>query len=91
MITPEEYLNHNYNVIPCYENDKRPKGDDWENKPSKLERFGPGDNIGLHLLDHIDIDIDNPVAHKFLARIKQMGCAIYGRKSNPESHFHNKE
>jgi len=87
MITPEEYLNHNYNVIPCYENDKRPKGDDWENKPSKLERFGPGDNIGLHLLDHIDIDIDNPVAHKFLARIKQMGCAIYGRKSNPESHL----
>ena len=65
MITPEEYINHNYNVIPCYENERRPKGEDWENKPTKLDRFKPGDNIGLHLLDHIDIDVDNPICHKF--------------------------
>jgi hypothetical protein len=25
MITPEEYINHNYNVIPCYENDEDQK------------------------------------------------------------------
>ncbi len=87
MITPEEYINHNYNVIPCYENEQRPKGEDWENKPTKLDRFKPGDNIGLHLLDHIDIDIDNPICHKFLGLIKSRCCAIYGRKSNPESHL----
>ena len=48
MITPEEYLNHNYNVIPCYENDKRPKGADdrdWETNSNR--------NLFLYLLQFL--------------------------------------
>ena len=88
MITPLDYIENNYPIIPCHKNERRPIGKEWEEKETgKLERFKPGDNIGIHLLGFIDLDIDNPVCHKFLKRIKTLGCAIYGRKSNPESHL----
>ncbi len=88
MKTPQEYIENKYPIIPCHANERRPKGNEWDEKETgKLERFSPGDNIGLHLLEHIDIDIDNPVCHKFLSQIKQRGCALYGRESNPESHL----
>jgi len=88
MITPQDYIENNYPIIPCYKNERRPKGDEWQDKETgKLERFNPGDNIGLHLINYIDLDIDNPVCHKFLKVIKTLGCAVYGRQSNPESHL----
>jgi hypothetical protein len=88
MITPQEYIENKYPIIPCYKNERRPIGKEWEEKETgKLERFSPGDNIGLHLINYIDLDIDNPVCHKFLKRIKTLGCAVYGRQSNPESHL----
>ena len=84
MKTVEEYKQNNFPVIPCYANDRKPIGKEWEEGKHDFE---PGNNIGLHLLEHIDIDVDNPVCHKFLKIIKTKGCAIYGRKSNPESHL----
>ena len=88
MKTPLEYIENKYPIIPCYKNERRPIGEKWEDKPTgQLDRFNPGDNIGIHLLDHIDIDVDNIVCHKFLKKIKTLGCAVYGRKSNPESHL----
>ena len=84
METIEQYKENNYPIIPCKGNSRVPIGTDWQNKEYP---FKPGDNIGLHLLQHIDIDIDNPVCHKFLKLIKTRGCAIYGRQSNPESHL----
>ena len=88
MKTPQEYIANKYPIIPCYRNQRRPIGDDWENKPTgQLDRFSPGDNIGIHLIDLIDIDVDNIVCHKFLKKIKTLGCSVYGRSSNPESHL----
>ena len=84
METIEQYKENNYPIIPCKGNSRVPIGKDWQNTE---HAFKPGDNIGLHLLEHIDIDIDNPVCHKFLKLIKTRGCAIYGRQSNPESHL----
>ena len=47
MITPQEYIENNYPIIPCYKNERRPIGKEWEEKETgKLERFNPGDNIG---------------------------------------------
>ena len=64
MITPQEYIENKYPIIPCYKNERRPIGKEWEEKETgKLERFSPGDNIGLHLINYIDLDIDNPVCH----------------------------
>ena len=84
METIEQYKENNYPIIPCKGNSRVPIGKDWQNTE---HAFKPGDNIGLHLLEHIDIDIDNPTCHKFLKLIKTRGCAIYGRQSNPESHL----
>ena len=32
MITPQEYIENKYPIIPCYKNERRPKGDEWEEK-----------------------------------------------------------
>ena len=84
MNTIEQYKQNNYPIIPCKKNSRIPIGDKWQE--TNIE-FKPGDNIGLHLTEHIDIDIDNVKCHRFLLDIKQRGCAIYGRQSNPESHL----
>ena len=84
MKTIEQYRENNFPIIPCKKNSRIPIGDQWQE--ANIE-FQPGDNIGLHLTDHIDIDIDNPTCHRYLHQIKQRGCAIYGRSSNPESHL----
>ena len=84
MKTIEQYRENNFPIIPCKRNSRVPIGEEWQK--TNIE-FQPGDNIGLHLTEHIDIDVDNIICHKFLASIKQRGCAIYGRQSNPESHL----
>ena len=84
MKTIEQYKENNFPIIPCKRNSRVPIGEECQK--TNIE-FQPGDNIGLHLTEHIDIDVDNIICHKFLASIKQRGCAIYGRQSNPESHL----
>ena len=87
-VSVEEYIQNNFSVIPCYADTRKPIGKDWQDKPTgDIKRFNPGNNIGLHLLEHIDIDIDNSTCHKYLDNIKLKGCAVYGRKSNPQSHL----
>jgi len=82
------YFKENLPVIPCYNNSRKPIGDKWQDKPTgDIKRFSPGDNIGWHLLEETDIDIDNPNCHKFLNGVKTRCCAVYGRKSNPQSHL----
>ncbi len=88
MVTPEEYIQNKIPIIPCYHNTRKPIGDQWQDQPTgDIKRFSPGDNIGWHLIEQSDIDIDNPICHKFLNEIKTRCCAVYGRKSNPQSHL----
>ncbi len=70
METIEQYKENNYSIIPCKKNSRVPIGKDWQNTE---HAFNPGDNIGLHLLEHKDIDIDYPVCHNFLIYIKTRG------------------
>ena len=83
-LSPEEYTQNKISVIPCKENERIPIGKEWQ---TNIIPFKPGNNIGLHLLEHIDIDIDNIICHKFLNGIKTRCCAVYGRNSNPQSHL----
>ena len=88
MITPKEYIQNKISIIPCHNNSRLPKGEKWQEQPTgDINRFSPGDNIGWHLLEQTDLDIDNPICHKFLDVIKTRCCAVYGRKSNPQSHL----
>ena len=87
MNTAEQYIENKIPVIPCKRNSRIPIGEEWQNQPIGLNRFSPGDNIGLHLLDDTDLDIDNTVCHNFLDKFKLISGAVYGRLSNPESHI----
>ena len=83
----EDYISNGFNIIPCQQNTKIPKGLNWQEQKMNINNFSKGDNIGLHLTKFIDIDIDNPVCQKFLNQIKLKSNLIYGRKSNPNSHI----
>ena len=85
MITPAEYLNKKYPIIPC--NGKIPKVKAWQKTNFTIDDFKNGDNIGLKLAEATDLDIDNQIAHKFIRKYIAPSSAIFGRKSNPNSHI----
>ena len=85
MKTPEEYLNKKLPIIPC--DGKMPIAKQWQERDFQIEDFKPGDNIGLKMEKHFDIDIDNQECKKFLNYYMETPSAIYGRKSNPGSHW----
>ena len=85
MITPQEYLNKNYPILPC--DGKKPKLNNWQDTSATLNDFKPGDNIGFKMENYLDIDIDNPTVKRFLHYYMEEPSAIYGRKSNPGSHW----
>ena len=80
-------INQNLKFIPLKHKSKLPRDYGWDKMEYTPQDFKYGDNIGLHLVDVIDIDIDNPTCHKFLDKIKSKCGRIYGRKSNPDSHL----
>ena len=85
MRTPQEYLNKKLPIIPC--DGKMPIQKNWQNTDATIEDFKPGNNIGLKMEKHFDIDIDNQLCKKFLNYYMEVPSAIYGRKSNPGSHW----
>ena len=85
MKTPQEYLNKKLPIIPC--EGKMPIVKAWQDREFQLEDFKPGNNIGLKMKKYFDIDIDNPTCKKFLPYYMETPSAIYGRKSNPGSHW----
>ena len=85
MNTPQEYLNKNLPIIPC--DGKVPVARSWQDRDFNAEDFKPGNNIGLKMDKHFDIDIDNQLCKKFLSYYMERPSAIYGRKSNPGSHW----
>ena len=85
MITPQEYLNKKFPIIPC--NGKIPKIKAWQKTNFTINDFHNGDNIGLKLAEITDLDIDNKIAHKFIRKYISPSSATFGRKSNPNSHI----
>ena len=96
MKTPQEYLDKGYNITPCGTKDpntgefncKRPKLSEWQKHKATAKDFNGKDNIGLILEEVTDIDIDNVIVKGFINLEYLKACsAVYGRKSNPRSHF----
>jgi hypothetical protein len=86
MNTVREYIDKGLNVTPC--TFKIPKNKKWEETKATLSDFNTEDNIGLVLDNHSDVDVDNPLARKFINKGYLKPCSsVYGRKSNPRSHF----
>ena len=85
MNTPEDYLKKNLPIIPC--NGKAPITKNWTDVVATAADFKPGNNIGLKMDKHFDIDVDNPACKKFLKHYMETPSAVYGRASNPGSHL----
>jgi len=86
MNTLLEYKNKNLVILPC--KNKSPRLKDWDKvKETRVEDFYPNDNFGLHLLDNTDLDFDNPITFLYRNDFMKPSSAVYGRKSNPGSHW----
>lgn len=80
--SPKAWIHEGYRVFPC--NDKSPLVK-WQTENKKI--FYDGNAIGLYLQGVTDFDVDNPVAHTFIKEYLGKCGAIYGRLSNPNSHY----
>ena len=88
--TPKDWLDKQFSIIPC--KNKVPVVTNWQKENFKVAieqwtKLYKNHNIGLLLLGLIDFDIDNHFINRFLGRYLKTCGAIYGRKSNPESHY----
>ena len=87
--TYDEWFDQGHEVIPC--KDKRPVIKEWSERKFQREvwkhKYHTGYQLGLKLGGKTDIDIDNPIIKKFINLYLKSCGAIYGRKSNPSSHY----
>ena len=85
---PLDYLEQGHDITPC--KNKVPIVSNWQQRKIGKEEWQKqyiSLNIGLKLGGKSDIDIDNHVVKKFISRYLKSCGAIYGRKSNPRSHY----
>ena len=83
--TPAEWISAGFEITPCI--DKKPITKDWGNVISTAKDFKPNHQIGLKLKGLVDFDIDNHYIKRFVEKYLKSRGAVYGRKSNPLSHF----
>ena len=85
---PLDYLEQGHDITPC--DNKIPILSKWQNKVIKKDEWNDkyiSHNIGLKLGGKTDIDIDNHIVKKFIEVYLKSCGAIYGRESNPMSHY----
>ena len=85
-----EWIEQNHDITPCINKIPIIKGwtnqenyvllDEWKKKYSKHQ-------VGAILNDKTDFDIDNHFIKRFVGKHLKSCGAIYGRKSNPLSHY----
>ena len=88
--TPKEWLEQGHDIVPCL--NKEPKVKAWTTKENYvlLDEWNKkyfNHQIGLILNGKTDFDIDNHFINRFVGKYLKSCGAIYGRKSNPLSHY----
>ena len=87
--TYDEWCDLGYDITPCV--DKRPIVQGWVDKKVVKKIWEHNKytthQIGLKLKGKTDVDIDCHVAKKFIEVYFKSCGAIYGRESNPRSHY----
>jgi len=85
MITPQEYLDKNKKIIPC--EGKIPTKKSWQKTDFTIDDFNLGDNIGLKLVEDVDIDVETNRCNPFIQKYLKPCAAVYGRGDRPRSHY----
>ena len=85
---PQDYINLGWDITPC--KNKKPFIKGWSEKTITLKEWEStyrSYNIGGKLNNKIDVDIDNHFVKRFIEKYLKSCGAIYGRMSNPRSHY----
>ena len=89
-LTYKEWIEQNHDIVPC--KNKVPVIPGWTKQEnyvlaSEWKKKYLEHQIGLILKDKTDFDIDNHYINRFVGKYLKSCGAIYGRKSNPLSHY----
>ena len=89
-ISYEDWINLDKIIIPCLKG--RPIAKDWQKPDFKITKEEWKNKylhcaMGLRLDENIDFDIDNDLTKRFIDKYVKSNGAIYGRPSNPRSHY----
>ena len=87
-VTPIDYNDLGLSITPC--NGKQPIVKDWQLRGLQIEVWIEkyrNHNIGLLGKDNTNLDIDHSAIKKFIEVYLKTCGAIYGRESNPMSHY----
>ena len=90
-LTPKEWIEQNNDIVPC--KNKVPAILGWSKQENYIYNLDdwkkkfPNHQIGLILKDKTDFDIDNHFINRFVGKYLKSCGAIYGRKTNPLSHY----
>lgn len=89
--TALDYIKQGFNVIPVKHKSKQPINKDWASLQVTEENvnqyFNGENNIGLRTGDGlVDVDLDDPMAVRLADKMMAFTGAVFGRKSNPNSH-----
>jgi len=86
--SPQDYSDLGLSITPC--KDKTPVVKDWQLRGLQIEVWNhkyKGFNIGLLGKDNTNVDIDCSQIKKFIEVYLKSCGAVYGRESNPMSHY----
>ena len=89
-VSYEDWINLDKIIIPCLKG--RPIAKDWQKPSFKITKEEWKNKylhcaMGLRLDENIDFDIDNDLTKRFIDKYVKSNGAIYGRPSNPRSHY----
>ena len=89
-ISYEDWINLDKIIIPCLKG--RPIAKDWQKPSFKITKEEWKNKylhcaMGLRLDENIDFDIDNDLTKRFIDKYVKSNGAIYGRPTNPRSHY----
>ena len=78
----------NYNTLSQRWSDvKAWSSPDFKITKEEWKQKYPNHEIALRLDDHVDFDVDNPLVKRFIKNYLKSSPNIFGRDSNPESHY----
>ena len=88
--TYEHWIDSGRIIIPCLKG--RPIVKNWQDPNFKISKDEWKTKylhcaMGLRLDENIDFDIDNDLTKRFIDKYVKSNGAIYGRPSNPRSHY----
>ena len=86
----EDWINLGKIIVPCLKG--KPIAKDWQKPDFKITKEEWKNKylhcaMGLRLDQNIDFDIDNDLTKRFIDKYVKSNGAIYGRPTNPRSHY----